>query len=357
MRAALLVDFDAPLAIERIDPIPLGPHDVRVRIDASGVCHSDVGIASGKHPLPLPMVLGHEGAGTVVEVGGSVTRVKPGDRVISVALPSCGDCWFCVHDQPAICAESGNLVMRQTARKPQGDVVRAMCGLGTFADEMVAYESSLVPVVTDLPADQLALIGCGITTGVGAVLNTAGVEAGATVAVVGCGGVGQAVVQGARVAGASRIIAVDPVAFKRSTAMGFGATDAVDPHEGDPVAQVKDLTHGLGVDYAFEVIGLSSTIQQAYSMLHNGGSVVVVGWGRSDDAVSWPTAEFSHAKRIIGCNYGSTRPRIDFPRYVDLAENGRIDLASMVTRRIGLDDVNDAFRAMEAGEVIRSVIV
>ncbi len=357
MRAALLVAYNEALVVEDVESLPLGPHQVRVRIDASSVCHSDLGMAQGKVPLPLPLILGHEAAGTVLEVGAQVTRTQPGDRVISVALPSCGDCWFCVHEQPYLCTETMTLVMEQSAQRHDGEPVRAMSGLGTFADEMVIAETSVVPVETDLPAEQLALIGCGVTTGIGAALNTAEVSPGSTVAVVGCGGVGQAVIQGARIAGAARVFAVDPVELKRTTAEHLGATDTIDPNACDPVEQVKGLTNGLGVDFAFEVIGLSTTMLQAHAMTRNGGTVVMVGWGRQDDSVAWPTAEFTHAKRIVGCNYGSTRPRRDFPRYVQFAETGRLDLASMVTRRISLDQVNDAFRAMEAGEVIRSVIV
>jgi S-(hydroxymethyl)glutathione dehydrogenase / alcohol dehydrogenase len=210
----------------------------------------------------------------------------------------------------------------------------------------------------DMPLDRAALIGCGVTTGVGAVLNTAAVCPGSSVAVLGCGGVGQSVIQGARIAGAGRIFAVDPVELKRKTAEQQGATDLVDPGAGDPVGQVQALTGGRGVDYAFEVIGLPETVVQAYTMTRRGGTTVVVGMPRMDSQVTLPGFQlFYDEKKLLGCVYGSAQVRRDFQRLIGLIETGRLDVGSMVSARIGLDDVNDAFRAMEAGEVIRSVIV
>ncbi|MGZ8734859.1 MAG: zinc-binding dehydrogenase, partial [Acidimicrobiia bacterium] len=233
----------------------------------------------------------------------------------------------------------------------------AMTGLGTFAEMMTVAQHSLVKVESDLPDEQLALIGCGVTTGVGAALNTARVEPGSSVAVIGCGGVGQAVIQGARIAGASRIIAVDPVELKRKAAEQLGATDLVDPAEGDPVAHVHALTGGRGVDYAFEVIGSPETINQAWATARRGGSIVIVGMPRMDSQVTFGGfGLFYEEKKLLGCVYGSSQVRRDFPRFVGLVETGRLDIADMVSRTIGLDDVNDAFRAMQAGEVIRSVI-
>jgi S-(hydroxymethyl)glutathione dehydrogenase/alcohol dehydrogenase len=244
------------------------------------------------------------------------------------------------------------------ATRADGSAVIGASGLGTFADEMTVDESMLVRVETDLPSEQLALIGCGITTGVGAALNTARVQPGATVTVIGCGGVGQSVIQGARIAGASRIFAVDPVEMKRKTAEQFGATDLIDPADGDPVEQIRAATGGRGTDYAFEVIGLPQTILQAFQAARRGGTVVVVGMPRFDAEVTFPAMSlFAESKQMLGCMYGSAQVRRDFPRFVQLVETGRLDVGSMVSRHISLDEVNDAFRAMEAGEVIRSVIV
>jgi S-(hydroxymethyl)glutathione dehydrogenase/alcohol dehydrogenase len=358
MRAAVLTAYNEPLLIEEISPTAMGPRDVLVHVDASGVCHSDLSFANGSVPLPPPVILGHEGAGTVLAVGSEVSRVVVGDRVISSFTPTCGNCFFCLRDQSQLCEQMGAHMMLPKGTRADGSSVIGASGLGTFADEMTVDESMLVKVETDLPAEQLALIGCGITTGVGAALNTAQVTPGATVTVIGCGGVGQSVIQGARIAGASRIFAVDPVEMKRKTAEQFGATDLIDPADGDPVEQVRAATSGRGTDYAFEVIGLPETILQAYEVARAGGTAVVVGMPRFDATVTFPGMSlFAGNKALLGCLYGSAQVRRDFPRFVQLVETGRLDIGSMVSRQIALDEVNDAFRAMEAGEVIRSVIV
>jgi S-(hydroxymethyl)glutathione dehydrogenase/alcohol dehydrogenase len=358
MRAAVLTAYNEPMLIEEISPASMGPRDVLVHIDASGVCHSDLSMANGNVPLPPPAILGHEGAGTVLAVGDEVTRVAKGDRVIASFVPACGNCFFCLRDQSQLCEQMGAHSMVSKGTRADGSSVIGMSGLGTFADEMTVDEMMLVKVESDLPAEQLALIGCGVTTGVGAALNTAQVKPGATVTVIGCGGVGQSVLQGARIAGASRIFAVDPVELKRKTAEQFGATDLIDPAQGDPVEQIQAATGGRGTDYAFEVIGLPETILQAYNVARRGGTAVVVGMSRFDAQVSFPAMSlFAGNKQLLGCMYGSAQVRRDFPRFVQLVETGRLDIGSMVSRHISLDEVNDAFRAMEAGEVIRSVIV
>src|SRR4051794_31855073 len=358
MRAAVLNGYNEPLVIEELSEPALGPRDVRVQIDASGVCHSDLTVQRGGVPMPVPLILGHEGAGTVLETGPEVRRVRTGDRVIASFIPACGNCFYCLHEQSNLCEQSTEMMVAARGTRDDGTSVFGMTGLGTFSDVMTANEASLVKVETDVPNDQLALIGCGVTTGVGAALLTAKVEPGSTVAVIGCGGVGQSVIQGARIAGASRIFAVDPVELKRKTAEQLGATDLVDPAQGDPVAQVKDLTGGRGADYAFEVIGLPDTILQAWNTARRGGTVVVVGAPRMDATVTFPAfGLFYDEKRMLGCIYGSAQVKRDFPRFIALTETGRLDLGSMVSRRVKLDEVNEAFRAMQAGEVIRSVIV
>jgi len=256
MKAAIYVGDNTKLAVEQVKPNPPGPRDVVVEIGASGVCHSDLSIMRGFVPVPPGMVLGHEGAGKVVEVGAEVSRVQKGDRVIASFVPACGACWHCLREQTELCERENEVSMAMRGTRPDGNPYFCMTGLGTFSDVMTVDEASVVKVATDLPDAQLALIGCGVTTGVGAALNTAKVRPGSTVAVLGCGGVGQAVIQGARVAGAGRIIAIDPQELKRKTAKKLGATDVVDPSQGDPVEQVKALTGGRGAVYAFEVIGL-----------------------------------------------------------------------------------------------------
>ncbi len=359
MRAALFVETGAPLSIENLEPAPPGPKDVVVQLGASGVCHSDLSLKNGYVAGLMPgTVLGHEGAGTVLEVGSEVGHLKKGDHVVASFIPACGVCWFCLHDQSHLCDTEFEVMMAMRGTRPDGNPFMAMTGLGTFAETMTCNQSSIVKIETDVPDDQLALIGCGVTTGVGAALNTAEVEPGSSVAVIGCGGVGQAVIQGARIAGAAKIIAVDPVEMKREAARKLGATDTVDPAKGDPVARVQALTGGRGADYAFEVIGLPETITQAFSSARRGGTAVVVGMPRMDSMVTLPGfAMFYEEKRLLGCVYGSAQVRRDFPRFISLVEHGRLDLGSMVSRHIKLDEVNDAFTAMKAGEVIRSVIV
>src|SRR4051812_39238241 len=358
MRAAVFTETGGQLSIENLDPTPPGPREVVVGLGASGVCHSDLSLKNGYVAGIMPgTILGHEGAGTVAEVGKEVTKVKPGDHIVAAFIPACGTCWFCLHDQSHLCDNEINVMMALRGKRSDGSDYMAMTGLGTFAEAMTCNEQSIVKVDTSVPDEQLALIGCGVTTGVGAALNTAQVQPGTTVAVIGCGGVGQAVIQGARIAGAARIIAVDPVELKRKTAQSLGATDFVDPSAGDPVQQVQELTGGRGVDYAFEVIGLPETLTQAYMMIRKGGTAILVGMTRGDAMVTLPTFHmFFNEKTVKGCKYGSGQVRRDFQRYADLIETGRLDLDSMVSRTIKLDQVNDAFEAMEKGEVIRSVI-
>ena len=357
MRAAIMTAVDTPLSVEEVTPIGLEPRDVLVRITASGLCHSDLLFLAGVGRFPPPMVLGHEGAGVVEELGRDVRSLAVGDRVICSWVTSCGDCRLCLGGQAYLCDGLAEAWSEPKLRTAAGTEVLEMLGVGSFAEAAVVDERALVKVETDLPDGQLALIGCGVTTGVGAALNTAQVSPGSTVAVFGCGGVGQSVVQGARIAGAARIVAVDPVELKRSAALRLGATDAVDPTEGDPAEAVRSLTDG-GADYAFDAAGLEQTMGPAYNSLRRGGTLVLVGIPRPDQRIPWPPVDqILTGKKVLGCLYGSADVRRDFPRLVELAEQGKLDLASMVSRTISLDEVNEGLEAIERGEVIRSVIV
>jgi S-(hydroxymethyl)glutathione dehydrogenase/alcohol dehydrogenase len=358
MRAAIFIGQDQDLSVEDVTPLDPGPRDVVVRVDASGVCHSDLSVIDGKLPVPPPLILGHEGAGTVEWIGAAVNRVKPGDRVILSLTPVCGTCWFCLRQETHLCELGSGVTRTPRVHRHDGSECGGLSGLGTFADVITVHEASCIPVQTDLPAEQLALIGCGITTGVGAALNTAEVRAGDTVAVIGCGGVGQSVLQGARIAGASQIIAIDPVALKRDAAAHFGATDTIDPTDGDPVEQVLARTAGRGVDFAFEVVGHHDLIQQALGMTRRGGTTVLVGVPHYSTTVAVPVMPLIISDRTIkGSYYGSAQATRDFPRFIQLIETGRLDLGTMVSRRLALDEVNEAFRAMQSGEVLRSVLV
>lgn len=337
----------------------LGPYDVHVQLGATGVCHSDLSALQGTFgPLANPTVMGHEGAGTVVGVGSAVSRVRIGDRVITAFIPACGNCFYCVRGQSNLCELAGELRARGLGRftTSSGQKVRAFAELGTFAEETIVHEASVVTVRTDLPDEELALIGCGVTTGVCAVLNTAGVTPGSTVAVIGCGGVGLSVVQGAGIAGAARIFAVDPVEFKRRTALRLGATDAIDPTAVNPVEQLLEATAGRGVDYVFEVVGHPTTVLQAHAATRLGGSTVLIGAGAPGAKVEFDLFALHREKRVLGCGYGSAQVRRDIPRLVALAESGRLDLGSMVTKRLSIADVNTAFQLMTSGEVVRSVL-
>jgi S-(hydroxymethyl)glutathione dehydrogenase/alcohol dehydrogenase len=356
--AALGLQHGHELALENVEPHPPGPHDVIVRIGASGVCHTDVAVLGGQLPVPLPIVLGHEGAGVIEEVGSEVTSFAVGDRVIGSVGAVCGTCWYCARQMTHLCASSQALTAIPRVIRADGSSLHAFVGLGSFAESMTVHEASIVRVRTDLPDEQLALIGCAITTGLGAVFNTAKVTPGSSVVVIGCGGVGQAVVQGARIAGAARIIAIDPAPHKRAAAIGFGASDVIDPTTADLAEEVRNVTGGRGADFTFEVVGNPATIRQAWDLARRGGTVALVGMPAYDATITMPAfALASDDKRLCGSLYGGTQARRDIPMIVELAESGRLDLSSMVTRRVPLLEVNDAIRALEAGEQIRSVVI
>jgi len=358
VKAAVFVGVNEPVSVEEVTPLAPGPRDVIVRIGASGVCHSDLSLVNGTLPFPPPAILGHEGAGVIEEVGSEVTSVKVGDRVISSFITACGECWYCQHELSFVCADTVPIQSRLHAERHDGSPVTCIGGLGTMAEAMTVDERLVISVNSDLPDEQLALIGCGITTGVGAALVTANIKEGSTVAVLGCGGVGQSVIQGARIAGASRIIAIDPVELKRNSAKAMGATDLVDPADGDVVEAVRELTGGRGVDYGFEVVGSPATVQQTVDMVRSAGTAVIVGVMKYTESIELNGLGFIYsAKHVIGSFGGSADPRRDFPRYLKLVEEGKLDLQSMVSSRFSLKDVNDAFKATAAGEVLRSVLV
>lgn len=357
MRAVIMEQYDAPLVVDDVAPLPLLPMDVRVRTGASGVCHSDLSATRGQYPFVLPIVLGHEGAGMVEEVGSAVTSLRPGDRVIASFVSFCGRCYQCLNGRGHICEQQAVLGAVPRARR-NGQEIIAMTGLGTMAEQMTVNEANLVKVETDLPDDQLALIGCGVTTGAGAALWTARVSPGSSVAIFGCGGVGLSTLQGARIAGAARIIAVDPFPRKRAAALELGATDVVDPGAADPVEQIRELTGGRGAEYTFEVVGTLATMRQTYDAAANGGTVTFVGALRPDVELPLPAnALHAQGKTILGSVYGSAQVRRDMPQLVRFAERGLLDLGSMVSRQVPLEDVNDALAAIDAGETIRTVLV
>ncbi len=357
MRAAIFVEQHQDLSLEDVTALAPGPRDAVVRVHASGVCQSDQAVID-RMPGGNPMILGHEACGVVEWVGAEVSRVRPGQRVIVALTPVCGKCWYCLRQETHLCEMGPAVMARPRAERADGSVANAMSGVGSFADVMTVDEASCIPVDTDLPADQLALIGCGFTTGFGAAINTAQVAAGATIAVVGCGGVGISAIQGARVAGASRIIAIDPLAMKRRSALEFGATDEVDPTAGDPVEQVQALTGGRGVDFAFEAVGVEQLQMQALEMTRRGGTTVLIGVAGRGAGLALPTMRMVMEDRTVkGSYYGSARVTRDYPRFIELIETGRVDLGGMVTKHFPLEEVNLALAAMRDGEVVRGVLL
>lgn len=357
MRAATVHETGQPKADVRDDVVLLGPDagEVRVKIHSTGVCHSDISAMDGTLPQPAPCVLGHEGAGEVIDVGEGVHDVEVGDHVVIVWIPPCGTCRTCLRGQPNLCQEKSMSAMGNPRFQVDGTPYFGYAGTGTFSEETVVAAEAVVKIPDDVPFEIGALIGCGVTTGAGAVFNTARIEPGASVAVIGCGGVGISTIQGAQIMGAAEIVGIDMVDKKLEWAKQFGASHGVTP---DLVEEVKnELTDGEGFDYVFEVVGRGATIRQAYDLTRRGGSCVVVGAGGLEDMVQFSAFElFYMEKKILGSIYGSADVRYEFPRLLNLWRNGRLDLDGMITQRVGLDDVNEAFDAMKSGEVIRQVI-
>jgi S-(hydroxymethyl)glutathione dehydrogenase/alcohol dehydrogenase len=347
-------------SVEEVSLDPPKAGEVLVKMAATGICHSDLSVINGTLPLPLPMVVGHEGAGVVDQVGEGVTNVTPGDHVVLSFQPSCGQCFFCIRSEPHLCSigpPHGRMLDGTARVRFQGNEIGVMQFLGNMAEYAVVPAMSVVPIDKEVPLRSAALVGCGITTGVGAVINTAQVPPGATVAVLGCGGVGLSIIQGARIAGADRIIGVDLADNKLEMATRFGATDIVDA-SGDPVQKVKELTNGIGVDFAFEAIGLPTTIVQTYGMARRGGTAVVVGAGKITDVASFSALLlFSESKTIKGCYYGNVNARVDFPKLIDFYRHGKLDLDGMVTNTYRIDDAVQGFADLEKGVNARGVIV
>ena len=358
MKAAVFREVNVPMEIEEVTVSKPGPREVLIRTKAAGICHSDMHFFNGSYPGKLPMVLGHESAGIVEQVGSDVHYVKPGDHVITCLSVFCGHCESCLTGHLSLCQEpETNLSSKEEPRLSQNEQpLTPFAQLGSFAEMMLVHEHALVKVREDMPMDRAALIGCGVTTGIGAVIHTAAVEPGSTVAVIGCGGIGLSAINGAALAGASRIIAVDMVASKLELARKFGATDLVDASDGESVQKVIEMTGG-GVHYSFEAIGLKATAEQAFQMLRAGGTATVIGMIPPGQMVSIHGVDFLSEKKIQGSMMGSNRFRVDMPRFVDFYLQGKLHLDDMISNRIALSDINEGMAAMETGEIARSVIM
>ena len=360
MKAAVLREVGKPLEIETVSIGKPGPREVLIRTKAAGVCHSDLHFIEGSYPHPLPAVLGHESAGIVEAVGDEVRTVKVGDHVITCLSVYCGHCEVCLTGHMSLCSSS-------ETKRPKGAEPRLykegtdsrmaqFLNLSSFAEMMLVHEHACVAIRKDMPFDRAALIGCSVTTGVGAVIHTSGVRPGETVAVIGCGGVGLAAINGAAIAGAGRIIAIDRVPGKLALAQTFGATDVIDAGSTDAVKEVLELTGG-GVHHSFEAIGLKATAEQSFKMLRRGGTANIIGMIPVGQMVSVMGAALLGEKRIQGSMMGSNRFPVDMPRLVDFYMSGKLKLDQMISQRIKLEDVNEGFAEMKRGELARSVIV
>ncbi|MBI2169946.1 MAG: Zn-dependent alcohol dehydrogenase [Actinobacteria bacterium] len=364
-KAAVLPALNEPMELLDLDLEAPKAGEVKVKMAASGVCHSDLSVQNGTILLPTPCVLGHEGAGVITEVGEGVTNVAPGDHVVLSFVPQCGTCFFCAREQGQLCEAanialvSGGLLDGTPRFSRDGSPIFQMSACGTFSEETVVPAIGVVKIDPDMPLKQAALIGCGVLTGVGAALNTARIREGDTVAVVGCGGVGLNVIQGAKLAGAEQIIAVDMVEGKLELAQKFGATDTVNAGEGDAVSGVMSLTQQRGADLAFEVIGLKATIDQTINMTRRGGQAILVGVPNMEVMIELPAflGLVVAEKSIKGCWYGSSNVGTDIPKLVSLYQDGKLMLDELISREIDNGQVNEAFDAMQKGEVARSVIV
>jgi S-(hydroxymethyl)glutathione dehydrogenase/alcohol dehydrogenase len=358
MRAAVIEAFGEPLVIRDLAIEAPGANEVLVRTAAVGLCHSDLHFMQGMRKFPLPGVLGHEVSGVVQAVGPGVKDLEAGDHVVGALAVFCGTCRQCLGGRFALCADTDVKQPPGQARRlfSDGKPVSQVFNLSGFAEQMLVHRNALVKIREDMPLDRAALLGCAVITGTGAVFRAAQVNPGSAVAVIGCGGVGLAAINGAKIAGAARIIAIDTVPSKLELARKFGATDAVLASDGDVVAKVVEMTQG-GVEFAFECIGMPATVEQCFRMLQPGGTATVLGLFAPGVKVALEGSDFFLEKKVRGAALGSARIREDIPRLVELYMQGRLNLDDLVSRRIRLEEINEGFEAMKRGEVARSVIV
>jgi S-(hydroxymethyl)glutathione dehydrogenase / alcohol dehydrogenase len=360
MKAAVLIQPGKPLEIDQLAISKPGPHEVLIRTHACGLCHSDLHFIEGTYPHPMPCVAGHEAAGVVEDVGSEVRTVKKGDHVVTCLSAFCGHCEFCVTGRMALCL--GGDTRRAAGQPPRltrasdGATVNQMLNLSAFAELMLVHEHACVAINPDMPLDRAAIIGCAVTTGAGAIFNACKVTPGETVAVVGCGGVGLATINAARIAGAGRIIAADPIPEKRELAVKLGATDVVDAGSADAARQIVELTRG-GVDHAIEAVGRPQSASLAVASLRRGGTATILGMLPLSERVSLGAMDLLSGKKLQGAIMGMNRFPVDLPRLVDFYLRGLLDLDTIIAERIPLEAINEGFDKMKAGHSARSVIV
>lgn len=351
-QAAIAHSNDQPFVIEEVDLEDPGKGHVRVKVSACGICRSDLSALEGKETVEFPVVLGHEATGIIESVGAGVTCLKEGDTVILSWSPECGVCPGCKRNEVHLCAGINMTTGSQGPLSRGGVPLDRFMGLGAFAEHVVVPAAMAVPVSSNLPAEHACLIGCGVTTGFGAAVNTANIRWGETVAVLGCGGVGLAAIQGARIAGAARIIAIDPIATRRAAALKVGATDAMAPD--DTVKSIQKMTGG--VDCAIECVGSIATMQDAFYMIRDGGRAIIVGLPAYTELLDIPAIMLLRERTLTGSIYGSASPHRDFAKFTSLAESGRLDLATLVDKTRPFTEINEGFAEMRSGQLARVVL-
>jgi S-(hydroxymethyl)glutathione dehydrogenase/alcohol dehydrogenase len=359
VKAAVLIEAGKPLQIEQVNISNPGPHEVLIRTAACGLCHSDLHFIEGAYPHPLPAIPGHEAAGIVEAVGSEVRTVKVGDAVVTCLSAFCGHCEYCVTGRMSLCL--GGDTRRKPGEaprltRPDGSIVNQMLNLSAYAEMMLVHEHACVAINPEMPLDKASVIGCAVTTGAGTIFNACKVTPGETIAVIGCGGVGLATINAAKIAGAGRIIAADPMPEKRALAMKLGATDVIDPMDADAAAQIQELTKG-GVDHAIEAVGRPASGELAVKSLKRGGTATILGMMPLQHSVGLSAMDLLSGKKLQGAIMGGNRFPVDIPRLVDFYMRGMLDLDSIVSETIPLERINEGFDQMKRGDAARSVIV
>lgn len=358
MKAAVCYEFGKPLVVEEVTLDPPQTGEVKVKIAACAICHSDILWVRGAWGGSPPIVAGHEAAGIVEEVGAGVTAVQPGDHVVVSLIRSCGDCFYCTLGRPYNCETQFPLDRERRIHNGRGEPLLQGLRTAAFAEYTVVDQSQVVKIPNDVPLESASLLACGVITGLGAVVNTVQVETGSSVAVIGVGGVGLNCVQGALLSGATKIIAVDLLDSKLEAAREFGATHTVNGRNEDPIGAVQRLTNGRGADYAFIAVGSSTAIKQGSEMVRKGGTAVIVGMPANEDVnVGLNAHNLTYGRTVTGSNMGSTRPSVNIPQLVELYQQGRLKLDELITKRYPLEKINEAIEAVERGEALRNVIV
>ena len=358
MKAAVLFEPNTPLRIEDIQIRQPQAREVLLRTSFAGICHTDLHYLEARTPYPMPVVLGHESSGIVEAVGSEVQYVKPGDHVVTCLSVFCGVCEYCLTGRPALCFNPEVKLPPGVSERlwwNKSDRIHTFMNLSSFAEQMLVHENAVVNIRKDMPLDRASLVGCAVMTGYGAIVNTATVRPGDTVAVIACGGVGMAAVNSARVVGAERIIAIDMNSDKLDMALKLDATEVVNPRDGDVVKQVREMTGG-GVDHALDCLGSKRTAENAFRMLAFGCAATLVGLFRDDETIELTGSDFLRERRVQGSLLGSNRFRVDMPRIIELYMQGRMDLNVFISQKIRLQDINDGFAAVRDGKVLRSLI-